>query len=119
MLIFEVFGPKHVKEELDYDLHDDLIYFMNADPEFYRTSYFPLQSRFHQHCKSGKSVNPIAFKNIVNKAYESYKKKFPLPQLEESLREDELNEICSKLHQQETEAFNYEAEQQQEKNETP
>jgi len=105
MLIFEVFGPPHVKEEIDYDLHDDLIYFMNADPEFYRKNYFPVQSRFQNYCDAGKDVNPLAFKKIIVKAYESYKQKFPLPQLEESLDDEQLREICEKLHNQELESF--------------
>lgn len=105
MLIFEVFGPPHIEKEVDFDLDDDLIYFMNADPEFYRQDYFPLQSAFHRHCGAGKKVNPLAFKKVILKAYENYKRKFPLPQLEEQLSEDKLRDICEKLHSQEMSAF--------------
>lgn len=105
MLIFEVFGPSHIKQEVDYDLDDDLIYYINADPDFYRQNYFPLQSAFHRHCNNGKQVSPLAFKKVIIKAYENYKRKFPLPQLEEKLSEDKIKDICEKLHSQEISAF--------------
>lgn len=115
MLIFEVLGSEPIKKDVDYDLHDDLIYFMNADPEFYRQSYYPVQTNFQKHCSAGKSINPMAFKNVIQKAYESYKKKFPLPQLEEQLSEDQVKDICEKIHSQEIEAYENEKKKQREK----
>lgn len=106
MLITELFDPNpEPKRELDYDLHDDLIYFMNADPEFYRSNYYPIQHRFQGHCEAGRNVDPMAFKAIIQKAYENYKSKFPLPQLKEQLDEEELTEICEKLHGKEVEYY--------------
>jgi len=114
MLIFEVFGPPHIQKEVDYDLPDDLIYFINADKDFYRQNYYPLQTKFHNHCGAGRSVNPMAFRNVIVKAYESYKKKFPLPQLEEQLSEEQVREICEKLHGQEFESFENEKKRKRE-----
>ena len=79
MLIFEVFGPPHVKEEIDYDLHDDLIYFMNADPEFYRKNYFPVQSRFQNYCDAGKDVNPLALRRLLLRPMNLINKNFLFP----------------------------------------
>lgn len=114
MKVFEVFSPQNFKEEIDFDLQDDLIYFMNADPDFYRYQYFPLQTKFHQYCNAGKGVSPKAFKAVITKAYESYKKQFQLPTLEDTLNEDTLDEICEKLHNQELKHFQ---EQKQKKTE--
>ncbi len=106
MYIFELFDPTaEPKKDIDYDLHDDLIYFMNADPEFYRTSYYPIQHRFQGHCQAGRNVDPKAFSPIVIQAYENYRNKFPLPQLKEKLEEEELTEICEKLHGRELEYY--------------
>jgi len=106
MLITELYNHLPLpKKELDFDLHEDLIYFMNADPDFYRKTYFPIQNRFHSHCEAGRSVDPSAFKPIIIKAYENYKKKYNIDSLEEQLKEEELLEICQKLHNQELDYF--------------
>lgn len=114
MLIFEVLGSPHIQKEVDFDLHDDLIYFMNADKDFYRQNYYPIQTKFHKHCGSGRSVDPMAFRNVIVKAYESYRQKFPLPQLDKQLSEEQVREICEKLHGQEFEAYENEKQRKRE-----
>jgi hypothetical protein len=101
MKVFEIFGYKPEAPEGDYDMHDDLMYFMNADPEFYRHTYYPFQHKVYAHCDKDKEVSPKAFKNIVIKAFEEYKKKFPIKELSENLSENDIKEICEKLQSQE------------------
>jgi hypothetical protein len=99
MKAFEITDPQ--KDKLDFDLHDDVIFFMNNDPEFYRQSYFPVQHKFHSICEAGREINPKSLRSVVKRAYESYKSKFPMPQLKEKLEETDLDEICEKLYRQE------------------
>lgn len=120
MKIQEMFGFKPAGPKLDFDLHDDLVFFMNNDPEFYRQEYYPFLNKFKHHCHAGRTVTPKAFVNVVKKAYESYRNKFPLPSLGEKLEDQELEEICEKLQTQENKNFEDEIKKKQEKkNETP
>ena len=120
MKIQEMFGFKPEPPKLDFDLHDDLMFFMNNDPAFYRQEYYPFLNKFKNHCNAGRNVTPKAFAGIVRRAYEDYKNKFPLPELDEQLDEREIEEICEKLQTQENKNYNDEVKRKQEKkNETP
>jgi hypothetical protein len=98
------------KKELDFDLADDLIFFMRNDPSFYRTSYFPLVSKFTNRCSKDSTPGPVFFKDIVTDAYKQYKEKFQVEALEEELSIDMLKEICTKIHKEEFEDFKKEQE---------
>jgi hypothetical protein len=102
MNINELFGSEKDKEkDLGYDLKDDVIFFMNNDPEFYRKRYFPTMLRFDKYCKEGKSINPRAFKSLVDEAYAIYQNKFPVEGLEHKLKQEMCEEICEAIHEQE------------------
>lgn len=106
MLIKEMldFKPekKDLRDSLGYDLKDDLICFMQNDPTFYRKEYFPVVYKLSEYTKAGKSVAPHVFEKLVNKAYESYKEKFPVEGLETSLEKDMCEQICNEIHRFET-----------------
>jgi hypothetical protein len=103
MLIFELFNQTPTQEkELDYDLKEDLICFMQNDPMFYRESFFPAIHKFKKLSEQGKKVHPKAFGSVVKKAYEQYKEKFPVQGLQESLEGDMFEEICVEIHRMET-----------------
>ena len=51
----------------DFDLIEDLIFFINNDPEFYRAEYFPVSSAFVNTIKSDKTAQPDHFKNVIEK----------------------------------------------------
>jgi hypothetical protein len=103
MIINELFDqPLAKKPELGYDLKDDLAFFMNNDPEFYRKKYFPTMLKFKKYCDQGKSVNPSGFAKLVTDAYEIYKEKFPVEGLEDKLQKETCMEVCKMIHQQES-----------------
>lgn len=101
MKVFEIFSQNNEDNKIDFDLADDVIYFMNNDPEFYRKEYFPFLHKFNRHCDNGKQVSPKAFFPVVSKAIEQYKTKFPIHGLEEALNDNQIVEICEKLQSQE------------------
>ena len=103
------------KKKLDFDLADDLTFFMRNDPSFYRTSYFPLVSKFTNRCRKDSTPGPAFFKNIVTDAYKKYKEKFQVEALEEELSIDMLKEICTKIHKEEFEDFKKEQTYKEEK----
>jgi hypothetical protein len=99
MNINELFGSEKDKEkDLGYDLKDDVIFFMNNDPEFYRKRYFPAMLKFDQYCKEGKQVSHRGFEKLVKEAYAIYQNKFPVEGLEQSLKDDMCEEICKEIH---------------------
>lgn len=105
MRIFEFFGENPEKKEVDFDLHDDLAFFMQNDPEFYRKDYFPFLDKFHSSCKKGNELSPAIFKNVVLRGYNDYKKKFPVEGLENSLSMEDLKEVCTKMYKEELDNF--------------
>lgn len=114
MKIQEMFGVQVAPPKLEFDLHDDLMFFMNNDPSFYRQHYYPFVNKFRRHCEAGRSVRPKAFVSIVKKAYEDYKQKFELPDLDETLEENDIREICEKLQTQEVRHYDDEKNKKQE-----
>ena len=113
MHIFELYNP-NIKRE-DFDLADDLIFFMRNDPQFYRKDYHPFLQKFNRHCDAGRTVTAKAFVPIVKHAFECYKNSFPVEGMEEQLREKDLKDICEKLQSEETQFYHEEKEHQSEK----
>lgn len=89
------------KKDLGYDLMDDLMFFMNNDPQFYRKRYFPTMLRFDKFCKEGRDVSPRGFEKLVKEAYEIYRNKFPVEGLESTLDKDICERLCHQIHEQE------------------
>ena len=103
MEIDELLNNKHEgKKDLGYDLMDDLMFFMNNDPQFYRKKYFPTMLKFDKYCDQGKHVGPRGFEPLVKFAYECYQNKFPVEGLEPELDKDLCEKICNELHKRET-----------------
>jgi hypothetical protein len=103
MIIKELFDQNiEKKPDLGFDLKDDLAFFMNNDPEFYRKRYFPAMLKFKKYCDEGKTIKPVAFARLVTDAYDIYKQKFPVEGLEESLNKEVCEEVCKIIHQQES-----------------
>jgi hypothetical protein len=93
------------KKQLGYDLKDDLVCFMQNDPQFYRKEYFPIMHKFKEYVESGRSVHPRAFEGLVKKAYESYQNTFKVEGLEQDLEKEMCEAICEALHEQETKSI--------------
>lgn len=92
--------------KLDFDLEDDLLFFMNNDPDFYRKQYYPVMLKFNKYCNSNRRVKPVAFSKLVNSAYEAYKVKFPVEKLPDQLDKELCETLCTKIHEDETKNCN-------------
>ena len=103
MKIFELYNPNMKRE--DFDLADDLIFFMRNDPKFYRQDYHPFMQKFNRHCDAGRQVSTKAFIPIVKHAFECYKN---------TLSNQDLEEVCEKLQ---TEEHNFYHEEKKKKTE--
>ena len=107
MKVFEIFSTTNytVNKEPDFDLADDLMFFMRNDPEYYKREFFPLSSKIKMALKKGQALTPSIFKNAVKSAYSKYRTQFSLDNLPSSLEIDTLSEICKKLYSEETEFY--------------
>lgn len=97
---FESFITKdqNKKETIDYDLTEDLIYYMNHDDTIYRKYVYPVVSRIINSIKKNKSIDVGIFKDMVNNSYLSYRKKFDIRVLPITLNDEQLKDVCNKFY---------------------
>lgn len=105
MKVFEIFSQDSEDKSQDFDLHDDLIFFMKSDSDFYRSNLFPIESRLQDKLESDEKTTPAIFKEVVKKAYKIYKDKFSVDHLDEELSMEDLKEICTKLYSEHVNEF--------------
>lgn len=88
------------KRDIDYDLSEDLAFYMHNDDEVYRRHMYPAIVKCVESIKASKKVDPNIFKAAVQDSYKSYIRKFPIRELPDDVSEDVCKEICSKLHEE-------------------
>ena len=85
-----------IDDKLEYDLADDLMFFINNDDNTYRRHVYPSIMKFKQNKgHDGQSL----FGGAVTQAYESYSKKFPIRQLPKELPAEIREQVCDMLMQ--------------------
>ena len=87
------------KREIDFDLCEDLTYFMNHDDDVYRRHLFPAVARLIDAHKAKKELSPSIFKPAVQKSYKIYISKFPIRELPDEIEDAVCEEVCSKMHE--------------------
>ena len=98
MKVFEIFSQNLDKPGIDFDLHDDIVFFMKNDPEFYRKEFYPLEIKITRMHRTDRDTSPSMLKSLVNSAYKQYRNKFQISELDNDISIDDLKEICEKLH---------------------
>lgn len=86
--------------QINFDLAEDLIHFMNHDDHTYRRHLFPVIAKVVNMHKENRSPKPSFFKAAVEECYKSYAQEFPIRELPASLDQEQLDEICSKVRDQ-------------------
>lgn len=75
MKLFEIQEPQ--KNEVPFDVAEDLAIFMRNDPMFYRKTFFPAMADVSDRIERGDSVDPaIMLKPIVDQGVKGYCKKY-------------------------------------------
>lgn len=110
MKIFEVSEFDSIKpEKLDFDLADDLAFFIQNDPMFYRKEMYPVVVDFTSNAKAGRKSSPKIFVPVVKKAIKVYCTQFNIPLYAHSHFDKQLvADTASKLFEIETEQLNTE-----------
>lgn len=87
-----------IDDQLEYDLADDLLFFMNNDDDTYRRHTYPVLFKAKSAYDKGMKVNRSLFSDAVSNAYSGYCKKFPRRELPESLPKEINTQVCNSLY---------------------
>ena len=93
-------GNKH---GLDFDLKDDLLFYMNHNDNAYRRHTYPAIMDCSDMLESGKQTNPSLFKNAVKQAYNSYCNEFQIRELPDDIDQELLDEVSKHIYDDECE----------------
>lgn len=91
--------------EIDFDLVEDLAFFMHNDDDTYRRHVYPSISKCLDYTKHKKKTSPAFFKSAALESYKNYLKEYPIRELPDSLDEETCNKVCEKLHDEFKEHF--------------
>lgn len=83
--------------KIDYDLAEDLVFYMNNDDDVYRRTVYPAIVKCLEAINKKQKVKPSVFKQAALECYQSYQEKFPIRSLPADLDEDLCNEVCEKI----------------------
>ena len=85
---------------LNYDLAEDLVFFMNNNDDVYRRHVYPSVAKCIDSLGSSQEIDPSIFKLAVGESYKSYVKEFPIRRLPSDIEDEVLEEACKKLHEE-------------------
>jgi len=89
---------KKGENKIDYDLAEDLTFFMNNDDDIYRAAVYPAVAKCQEALEKKKSFKPSVFKQAALESYAAYIKKFPIRELPKELDDTLCNEVCARLY---------------------
>lgn len=87
------------KTELDFDLVEDITYFLHNDDDVYRRQLFPIISKCVESIKRRKQASPQVFQSAVSEGYKEYIRKFPLRELPEEIEKEVCEKVCEKIYE--------------------
>ena len=79
--------------ELPFDVADDVVVFMQNDPEFYRTQTYPTLVNVQKAVNNGGKFNKKQMFPMIDKAVEQYIKKFDIPKRRDKVLSTEAEKI--------------------------
>ena len=85
--------------EINYDLIEDLIHFMNNDDNAYRRHLYPSIARCIDIIERKKRPAVSIFKSAVEECYQKYSNEFPIRELPNRIDEKTCTEVCEKLRE--------------------
>jgi hypothetical protein len=84
----------------DFDIADDLVFFMNNDDDTYRRHVYPKIHHCLENMKAKRKTSPSMFADAVKESYKNYIKKFPIREMPNELDEEMIKETCHKMHEE-------------------
>jgi len=86
--------------EPNFDIAEDLAFFMNNDDDTYRRHTYPGIVKCIKHQELKKKLSPAIFEKAVRESYKNYIKKFPIRELPTEIDDKICKETCDKLHEE-------------------
>lgn len=86
--------------EIDYDVVDDLVFYLNNDDDAYRRYLLPAVHKFIDKKEADEEVKFTIFKSAVEKGYKSYIKQYPIRELPDTIEKKVWRSTCKKLFDQ-------------------
>lgn len=83
--------------EINYDLAEDLIYFLNNDDSIYRRHLYPSITKCIGVLERKKKPAASIFKSAVEEGYKKYLEEYPIRELPSSIDDEVCEDICTKL----------------------
>lgn len=83
--------------EVDYDVINDLIVFINNYDPFYRSKVIPLIAACVDLRNQHKKISIDLFKPVVKEGYKLYCAEYPIRELPDQLDDADLKKACSAL----------------------
>jgi hypothetical protein len=85
--------------EINFDLIEDLVHYMNTDDNVYRRHTYPGIAKCLDITERKKKPAAKIFKSAVEEGYKSYIREFPIRELPNSIDEKTCEEVCNKLRE--------------------
>ena len=83
--------------EIDYDLVDDLVFYLNNDDDAYRRILLPAVHKFIDRQKADEDLKYTIFKTAVSNGYKEYIKQYPIRELPDTIDAKSWRATCKKL----------------------
>lgn len=83
--------------EINYDLVDDLVFFLNNDDDAYRRYLLPAVHKFIDRKKADENIKYTIFKTAVANGYKEYIKQYPIRELSDTIDAKIWRAVCKKL----------------------
>lgn len=85
--------------EINYDLAEDLIHYLNHDDDVYRRHLYPSISKCISIIERKKKPAAVIFKSAVEEGYKKYLSTYPIQELPDSIDEEVCKDVCDKLRE--------------------
>jgi hypothetical protein len=83
--------------ELNFDLVDDLVFFLNNDDDAYRRYLLPAVHKFIDKQNAGEDLKCTIFKTAVADGYKRYTTEYPMRELPNDIDKKTWKAACKKL----------------------
>lgn len=85
--------------EINYDLAEDLMHFLNHDDDVYRRHLYPKIAKCIDIIERKKKPAASIFKSAVEEGYQKYVKEFPIRELPDRIDEKTCDDVCNKIRE--------------------
>ena len=87
------------KKDIDYDLVEDLAFYMNNDDDVFRNHVYPSIAKCQSNLTAKRPTSASMFKTAVMDSYKKYAEEYPIRELPIELDSKTCDAVCKKVHE--------------------